>query len=496
MAALADWQIDPVVAAGLEQLGWQADAPEVRDVVPVVLRGSNVVAVLPPAPAWATPLLAGLIGRRDLSGSLLILTAPAMLGEWALTVGAILEGTALQVAVAREPGKSAAIAADVLIASPESALERHARSALHPERFRALLFAWPEQWHADEAVAALLQDMPRDAQRVVLTTRRDQLDGTDGVIERYARKALVLPGAPGESSGEPARATSVRSVAATWGGRAATVAAVLGAIDQPQATVWTADQRDHQLIRRTLGSLRPGLGVASRTIPATGTVVCYDPPSPSQLARLSSAGEVILLVPPGCEQYVARIAPARRPMQPDSAAAAAVTRDAVLRSEIARTIDSAESGGALYAIAPLFEAHDPQAVAAALFALWRTAAAGTTATPAVVPHTAVLAPAPGHRDGPSAASGNSAVAKIWIGAGKKDDATVADFVAVLVREVGVERGRIGRIELRDTFAIVEVPAADAAAIVQRLSGITIRRRKLTARVDQGRGGETRAKRRP
>jgi len=79
------------------------------------------------------------------------------------------------------------------------------------------------------------------------------------------------------------------------------------------------------------------------------------------------------------------------------------------------------------------------------------------------------------------------VAKLWIGAGKKDDATVADFVAVLVREVGLERSKIGRIELRDTFALVEVPAAEAEAIALRLGGITIRKRKLTARVDGGRG---------
>jgi hypothetical protein len=126
-------------------------------------------------------------------------------------------------------------------------------------------------------------------------------------------------------------------------------------------------------------------------------------------------------------------------------------------------------------------------VAAALFGLWqsRTAAAPTTAvlrTAVLEPTTPVMASSPA----------SAAVAKIWIGAGKKDDATVADFVAVLVREVGVERSRIGRIELRDTFALVEVPAADAEAIVLRLSGITIRKRKLTARVDQGRSGGTKS----
>jgi ATP-dependent RNA helicase DeaD len=83
---------------------------------------------------------------------------------------------------------------------------------------------------------------------------------------------------------------------------------------------------------------------------------------------------------------------------------------------------------------------------------------------------------------------NADTAKLWIGAGKKDEATVGDFVAVLIKEAGMDRSRIGRIELRDTFALVEVPAEDAEGIAQRLVGLTIRKRKLSARVDRGRGG--------
>ena len=70
-------------------------------------------------------------------------------------------------------------------------------------------------------------------------------------------------------------------------------------IDPPSVTIWTADRRDHQLIQRALGSVREGVRLTTRTVPAAGTVVCYDPPSPQQLAQLSAMGEVVLLVPPG-----------------------------------------------------------------------------------------------------------------------------------------------------------------------------------------------------
>jgi ATP-dependent RNA helicase DeaD len=169
----------------------------------------------------------------------------------------------------------------------------------------------------------------------------------------------------------------------------------------------------------------------------------------------------------------------------------------VLRARITDAIGHGNSEAAIYALAPLFELFDAQLVASAVLELWRAQPAGD---PSGRSYGAAIAP--GGQSGSQAEarvaeriaaprSTVAPVAKLWIGAGKKDDATVADFVAVLVREVGLERSKIGRIELRDTFALVEVPAAEAEAIATRLSGITIRKRKLTARVDQGRGAPKR-----
>lgn len=499
MVGFADWRMAPAMAAGLERLGWQADEPAVREVVPAVLRGGNVVAVLPPAPAWASPVMAGLLGQQPAAaGAVLVLAAPALVSEWAIAIGALTESAPLQIDVARTLRGAAASsghrASDILIASPATALDRHANSDLYPDRFRAVVFAWPDEWHGDEAVAAVLQDCPRDTQRIVLTAHPEGIDGTDGVVERYARKALIVTGMPAAATPAAApRDTSVRTVATSWTGRASAVAAVLEAIDRPTVTIWTADRRDHQLIQRALGSLRDGVTLTTRGVPETGLVICYDPPSAEQLARLTAAGEVVLLVPPGCEQHVERIAPTRRPMHLESPANAVLDRDAALRREIAAAIEAGDRAGALYALAPLFERFDPQLVAAATFGLWRATSAGRPAEDASVTdrvgrgHHAL--PGSGLPAGTPAMSGPSAgTAKLWIGAGKKDEATVGDFVAVLIKEAGMDRSRIGRIELRDTFALVEVPAEDAEGIAQRLVGLTIRKRKLSARVDRGRGG--------
>jgi ATP-dependent RNA helicase DeaD len=78
-----------------------------------------------------------------------------------------------------------------------------------------------------------------------------------------------------------------------------------------------------------------------------------------------------------------------------------------------------------------------------------------------------------------------ATARVYVGVGKKDGATVNDLVAVLTKEVRIERGKIGRVELRDAFSLVEVPAQDAERVASALNGTTIRRRRVTARVDRG-----------
>jgi hypothetical protein len=62
---------------------------------------------------------------------------------------------------------------------------------------------------------------------------------------------------------------------------------------------------------------------------------------------------------------------------------------------------------------------------------------------------------------------------------------VNDLVAVLTKDVRLDRSKIGRVELRDAFALVELPAQDAERVASALNGTTIRRRRITARVDRG-----------
>ena len=75
--------------------------------------------------------------------------------------------------------------------------------------------------------------------------------------------------------------------------------------------------------------------------------------------------------------------------------------------------------------------------------------------------------------------------KLFVTAGTKDRASAKDLVGALIKEAGLQKGQIGRIDVRETYSLVEVapPVADQA--VQRLSGVSIRGRRVTARPDRG-----------
>jgi ATP-dependent RNA helicase DeaD len=129
-----------------------------------------------------------------------------------------------------------------------------------------------------------------------------------------------------------------------------------------------------------------------------------------------------------------------------------------------RAVRDAALWPGMLALGPLFEKHDPASVAAALYGLW--------AAEPRKPPSAAEGPEPG------------ATVKIWVGAGKRDQVAVSDIVGMLTNEVRIDRGSIGKVDLRESFSLIEVPAAAAERIASAIGGRTLRGRRLTARVDR------------
>jgi ATP-dependent RNA helicase DeaD len=458
-----DLHLTPAVAESLERLGWTPDDPALREAAPTAARRHNLVLVGPPAPAYAVPALAGMLSTLNQGRRGLLLAADAHLAEWG-TLAAALGGDWLRLQVARGTGRASrrlkSGEVDLLVTAPETALALLRRSALEPEAVSSLFLAWPESWQDGESLAPLMQDLAKDTQRVVVTSASERVAD---LVERYARRALTVGGAP-PGSAQPAAAGPVRTVAVSWERRASALSDLVEILDPASVTVWTVDHSRHGDIGRALPPGDPTVHIVTGDAPAAAAVVAFDLPTPARLRQLLTAGEVVLLVPPGTEAYLERLASPRRPLRLPGAVEAVASEAAARRATVARAIEERKTDAAMLTLAPLFERYDPSAVAAAVFDLW------TTASPA--------------QASPTEPQG-SATAKIYVGIGKKDGATANDIVAVLTKEVRVDRAKIGRVELRDAYSLVELPAEDAERIARALSGATIRRKRVTARVDRG-----------
>jgi ATP-dependent RNA helicase DeaD len=456
----------------LAAAGWNSEDEAVRAVLAPASRGSNLVVVRPPSPAWALPVMAGVLAHAAAQRHrLLILTAPAMVTAMGRAVSGLAVDLGLRVVtatgLARAARRIVADEVDVLVCSPATALALQTRSTLQPERIGALVVSWPEDWDADEALTALLADLSRDSQRVVLTSDRARVDS---LVERYARRALVITATlPPVPETAPPETLPVRALSASWDGRLDAVMALIESADPTEVTIWTAYQGEHAAIAAALADPVP-VRLVSRHTEVRGMVICYDLPDGPTLALLSGGRDVTLLVTPGTEAYVNRLAPKRRPLHSQGALSLLLDRDAALRGRIAAKIEAGGLDAALYQLGPLFDRYDPQSVAAACLLIGNSTTIATAVTEPVIAATPV---------------GGITNAKLWVGVGKRDEATTGDLVAVLVKEVGLAREAIGRIELRDAFTLVEVPAADAERVAKSLTGLTIRRRKVVARVDRG-----------
>jgi ATP-dependent RNA helicase DeaD len=456
---LEGFHLKPAIATALERLGWSAEDPRVKEATPTTARGNNVVAYTPPAPAYAAPGLAGLLSRLSDGGRGLLLTHASQLDEWGLLAHELSRDSGVRVQVAR--GTSRAIrrlrsgTVDLLISTPDTALALTGRSGLRMEEVSALVLAWPESWAGEDKITPLMQDLPKDAMRLVYTSEPDRVGQ---LVERYARKALTI-GVPAE----PLPAVGpVRTVTVSWSRRVSALADLIELLDPVSLVIWTADRSRHGAIAQAVPLIEPEVRLVTRDAPPGGTIIAFDLPTGERLRQLRAAGEVVLLVPPEAEGYAARIAAPRRPLQLPSLVDSVMEAASGRRAEIVKAIEQGKPDRALLTLAPLFERYDPAAVAAALFELWAGASPGRAA-PTGVP----------------------ATSKIYVGLGRKDGATASDFVAVLTKELRFERGKIGRIELRDGYSLIEVPSQDAEQLAGALNGITLRRKRLTARVDRG-----------
>ncbi len=447
-----------------------SDAPFVAppvsgSAVPIAARGANLVLAAPPSPAYAIPVLAAVLGRTPDTRShpLLLLVPESALAPWAEAAASAAHSIGKVAAQGPTPARAGhhlvGQRVDCLVTTGAVAAELIRRSALPVAELSGVVVAWPELEADDDRFVAVFADLPKETQRVVITADPER---TAPFVERYAWRAAVA----GPLGAEPAeRLARIRVATVGWDHRPQALGSLVDALDLDQVAVWCADPSTVGPVTARLASHGVSVGPADVTI-------YYDLPTPDVLATADPARSV-LLMPPGTEHYVSRLVIKREPINLRGTVDEAERAMAADRRVIRHRIEAGTDRAAFATVAPLLDQYPASEIVMALQSLWTVAKAATPA-PTTGPSIRPMPPA------------RPTMPKVWAGVGNKEGVTVGEWMAFLSIDLGISREKFGRVDIKDSFTLIEFGAEDTAAeAAEKLAGRTFKGRRLTARVDRG-----------
>jgi ATP-dependent RNA helicase DeaD len=421
--------------------------------------GKPLVYVCPPA-GWALAPLLGRLAAGDAGLRVLVLTPePSVAADLSACLG---DGGALAPLHALSGATRAErllrrSAVHTLVCTPGDALELARRAALKLADLRQIIVAWPEAMLAlgdGPALDTLLAEA-HGAQRLVATS--DDADPALGdFLTRHAHRAPVAVAArvPAAPFG-PARYVVVDEAR-----RPGIARSVLDHLDPDRALVWDPVPARHPRYAALARDAAVRVTADPGTEPAA-LAVAADLPSAEALAALRAvAREVVVLVQASQLRYLRRLAQPLRPLRVASEADRAYDRAFAARRRVRERLAQGDLDGELLTLAPLFDEFDPALVAAALLSL------------------------PGGEAPVSGVEEAAVQVRLFVTAGRQDGVRPSDIVGALVNGVGIAKEAIGRVDIRDKFALVEVRADEADRAVKGLNGSMLRGRRVAARPDR------------
>ncbi|MFQ5551873.1 MAG: DbpA RNA binding domain-containing protein, partial [Gemmatimonadales bacterium] len=199
-----------------------------------------------------------------------------------------------------------------------------------------------------------------------------------------------------------------------------------------------------------IGDSRPDMAIAT------------DLPDPDTLAALAEGSrQLVLLVRSGQLPWVPRLVDGPKTLRLFGEVDSARDRGFALRQEIRNRIESAgEPNFELSAIEPLLYDHDPAVIAAALAASISATAAPAESTP------------------------EESWVRVFLTVGKKDGVAAGNIVGALLNETGLTKRDVGRVDIRESHALVEIKSNVASRAVAGMNGVMLKGRRITARLDR------------
>ena len=363
-----------------------------------------------------------------------------------------------------------------LAGSPEDVLRLIQSAAIKLDSVTTLVIAWADaiiDAGFTESLEGVMAEVPKEAARTIVTSRITP--EVEALVERYARRPRRVGASEADwQDGEPIDASYVIVAPQS---RPAALRRLIDDIDPPRAAVYANTEETATKVDSLIRSLgyggddSPLVLTRGEPVPGASLLVLYElPPNPSILRALADGRPRILALITPPQQSTLRVLFGTGRLTPytlSGAAASARSREENLRDELRRTLEGGVPTHELLAIEPLLVEYDGAEVAGAALWLLERERARERAAAAVV----------------AAASPEST--RIFVNAGERDGVAARDLVGALANEAGLPGNRIGKVEVRDNHSLVEVPLALAQQVASKLTGVTLRGRRLVARVDQG-----------
>ncbi|MFO0228826.1 DbpA RNA binding domain-containing protein [Gemmatimonas sp.] len=350
-----------------------------------------------------------------------------------------------------------------------------------------------------DTLQALLGDTPENVSRVATLER--ETEAGDAFLEAQLRRARRMTPL---LVGDTPLAVTPRFILTAPSGRVDALRLVLDETDPPSLVVIAATDAgvaDATAALERLGLVIDGLAVQVTRQPTAQHVamaVLWEAPATFEALVVSLAmrpvDAVALLLPDELPAFRRMTQSLAEAWTPAPRKAAAEDRVQQLRNALRTTLGNGHAAASeLALLAPLLESHDALEIACAALRLYegarrevanvraKAAAAGAKSTARETPRESGRA-----GDAPAAPAGRQ---RVFLAAGTRDNVRVGDIVGAIANEAGVPGEKIGQVDLFESHATVELDAADAATVVAALGSATLRGRRLSARIDERRGGE-------
>jgi hypothetical protein len=343
-----------------------------------------------------------------------------------------------------------------LVSTPSDLLRFLSRSDVDLSTLERIVIGWPELL-ADhpglETLDTILGEC-RDSQRIVITS--DPATNTD-FLERHARRAPTAFGATpalGPSGSARYAVTDFLRIPDA-------LSAALDVLNPATTFVW--DPVPEGTRAGTQMARQPGVVMSSD--PGDTPVdlaIALEIPTPEVFQILATnARNVLLFVRAFQIPFVLSTLTKARPLRLPSEVDRAHDQASRLRKQVRDDIEQHSLTDGLLALTSLFDEYDPATVAAAL--------ASRLSLPDL--------PEGELTDVPT-------WVRIRVEAGKRHRIRTGDLVGALLNAVELPKNRVGRVDVRDGYSLIEVQTVAADEAVKGLNGMMLRGNKLAARLDR------------